>query len=261
MTTSPPDMDANASGTGSIGSGPGPAGVLSASGIMVRFGGLVAINNVEFEMKTGEIVGLIGPNGAGKTTLVNVLTGFQDPTDGEVVLDDEQMTSESPQKRARRGVARTFQGARLFADMSVLENVEVSGVGQGLSRKAARARAEEALEMLGLQDLAQRQGSDLSTGQERRLQLARAAAMKPRFLFLDEPAAGLNESESDQLLKVITGLPGMIGCGVLLIEHDMRVIMRACSRIIVLDNGAVLKVGTPEEVRADQAVVDAYLGS
>lgn len=254
-------MDAHASGAGSIGSSPAPAGVLSATGIMVRFGGLQAIDNVEFEMQTGEIVGLIGPNGAGKTTLVNVLTGFQEPTEGLVAIDGAEMTAESPQKRARRGIARTFQGARLFADMSVLENVEVSGVGQGLSRKAARIRAEEALEMLGLQDLAERQGSDLSTGQERRLQLARAAAMKPRFLFLDEPAAGLNESESDQLLHVITGLPGMIGCGVLLIEHDMRVIMRACSRIIVLDNGAVLKVGTPEEVRADQAVVDAYLGS
>lgn len=261
MNTHSPDMDVQASGAGSIGSGPAPGGSLSAQGIVVRFGGLLAIDSVDFEMNTGEIVGLIGPNGAGKTTLVNVLTGFQDPTEGIVCLDDSAMTSESPQKRARRGIARTFQGARLFADMSVMENVEVSGVGQGLSRKAARARAEEALDLLGLQDLAGRQASDLSTGQERRLQVARAAAMKPRFLFLDEPAAGLNESESDQLLQVITGLPGLIGCGVLLIEHDMRVIMSACSRLVVLDNGAVLKVGTPEEVRADQAVIDAYLGS
>lgn len=261
MTSNPPDMGAAAPGAGSDRSGPAPGGTLSAEGIVVRFGGLVAIDNVDFEMNTGEIVGLIGPNGAGKTTLVNVLTGFQDPTEGIVCLGEIAMTAEPPQKRARRGIARTFQGARLFADMSVMENVEVSGVGQGLSRKAARARAEEALEMLGLQHLAARQASDLSTGQERRLQVARAAAMKPRFLFLDEPAAGLNESESDQLLGVITGLPALIGCGVLLIEHDMRVIMSACSRLVVLDNGAVLKVGTPEEVRADQAVIDAYLGS
>lgn len=248
-------------GTGPGGSGPDSPGRLSASGIVMRFQGLVAIDGTDFEMHTGEIVGLIGPNGAGKTTMVNVLTGFQEPTEGIVQIDGRDVTNASPQARTRLGVARTFQGARLFPDMSVLENVEVSGVGQGLRRKAARERAEHALGLLGLNELAGRMASDLSTGQERRLQVARAMAMRPRFLFLDEPAAGLNESESDELLHVITQLPSQIGCGVLLIEHDMRVIMSACSRIVVLDNGSVIKVGTPTEVRADQSVIDAYLGS
>jgi branched-chain amino acid transport system ATP-binding protein len=234
---------------------------LVARGIVVRFQGLVAIDGVDIDLGEGEIVGLIGPNGAGKTTLVNVLTGYQAPDEGSIVLDDEQIAGESIRKRARRGITRTFQGSRLFPDLTVLENVEASGVGLGLRLKPARERALEALEILRLEDLSTRYASDLSTGQERRLQVARAMAMKPRFLFLDEPAAGLNESESDQLLEVITSLPDRIGCGVLLIEHDMRVVMAACERLVVLDNGQVLKVGTPAEVRQDQSVIDAYLGS
>ncbi len=257
----------------SVDSGPGGRGVgpqrpdsdprtsLTAEGISVRFLGLVAINGVDLTLRQGEILGLIGPNGAGKTTLVNVLTGFQRPTEGRVFLAGEDVTGSTPQRRARAGLARTFQGARLFADMSVIENVEVSGVGQGLSRRAARRQAVEALDLLGLRDLGMRLASDLSTGQERRLQVARAVAMGPRFLCLDEPAAGLNESESDRLLEVIRALPEKVGCGVLLIEHDMRVVMSACSRIVVLDNGQTIANGTPDEVRADSAVVEAYLGS
>jgi branched-chain amino acid transport system ATP-binding protein len=234
---------------------------LVARGVVVRFQGLVAIDGVDIDLDEGEIVGLIGPNGAGKTTLVNVLTGFQHPDEGSIVLDGQQIAGESIRKRAKRGITRTFQGSRLFPDLTVLENVEASGVGQGLRLKDARQRAMEALEVLRLEDLSKRYASDLSTGQERRLQVARAMAMKPRFLFLDEPAAGLNESESDRLLEVITSLPARIGCGVLLIEHDMRVVMAACERLVVLDNGRVLKVGTPAEVRQDQSVIDAYLGS
>ncbi len=248
-------------GAGSKGSGTALPSRLTARDIVVRFQGLTAVNGVDCDLQTKEIVGLIGPNGAGKTTLVNVLTGFQECDEGVVRLGDTEITNDPPQKRARRGLTRTFQGARLFPALSVLENVQVSGVGQGLGLNAARDRAAEVLEVLGLDALSNRTASDLSTGQERRLQVARAVAMEPRFLFLDEPAAGLNESESDDLLSVITGLPGLIGCGILLIEHDMRVIMGACSRIIVLDNGKLIKVGTPAEVRADQTVIDAYLGS
>lgn len=234
---------------------------LVARGIVVRFQGLVAIDEVDIELREGEIVGLIGPNGAGKTTLVNVLTGFQAFDRGSITLDGESIADESARKRARKGITRTFQGARLFPALTVLENVQASGVGIGLRLKPARQRAVEALDLLGLVDLAARYASDLSTGQERRLQVARAVAMEPRFLFLDEPAAGLNESESEELLSVITSLPQRIGCGVLLIEHDMKVVMGACERLVVLDNGKVLKVGTPVEVRGDQAVIDAYLGS
>ncbi len=234
---------------------------LVARGIVVRFQGLVAIDGVDCDLGTGEIVGLIGPNGAGKTTLVNVLTGFQDSDQGSITLDGVEIAGEPPQRRARRGITRTFQGARVFPDLTVLENVEASGVGLGLGLGEARERALDALGLLGLLDFTKRYASDLSTGQERRLQVARAMAMKPRYLFLDEPAAGLNESESEELLEVIASLPERIGCGVLLIEHDMRVVMGACERLIVLDNGKVLKVGTPAEVREDQTVIDAYLGS
>jgi branched-chain amino acid transport system ATP-binding protein len=234
---------------------------LVARGIVVRFEGLTAIDGVDCDLRTGEIVGLIGPNGAGKTTLVNVLTGFQKSDQGSITLDGVEIAGEMPQRRARRGITRTFQGARVFPDLTVLENVEASGVGLGLGLSDARERALDALGLLGLLDFTKRYASDLSTGQERRLQVARAMAMKPRYLFLDEPAAGLNESESEELLEVIASLPERIGCGVLLIEHDMRVVMGACERLIVLDNGKVLKVGTPVEVREDQTVIDAYLGS
>jgi len=236
-------------------------GFLRASGVTVRFEGLTAVDGVDCELRPGEIVGLIGPNGAGKTTFVNVLSGFQAASEGRVEVDDAEIGALSSERRAKLGVVRTFQGARLFTDLTVLENAEVSGVGIGLKRAAARERAVEMLEAVGIAELAEARAGDITTGQERRLQVARAMAMGPRFLFLDEPAAGLNEHETDELIEVISQLPARLGCGVLLIEHDMRVIMNACERIVVLDQGRVIKVGTPAEVRADQRVIDAYLGS
>jgi branched-chain amino acid transport system ATP-binding protein len=236
-------------------------GALRASGITVRFRGLTAIDGVDCELRPGEVVGLIGPNGAGKTTFVNVLSGFQPATEGTVELDGSPIGGLSPERRSRRGIVRTFQGARLFTNLSVLENAEVSGVGIGLRRRAARERAWEMLDAVGIAALAEARAGDITTGQERRLQVARAMAMSPRYLFLDEPAAGLNEEETDELIEVIGRLPGRLGCGVLLIEHDMRVIMGSCERIVVLDQGKVIKVGTPAEVRSDQRVIDAYLGS
>lgn len=241
--------------------GSGAVGTLSARGVTVRFEGLVAVDAVDCELRRGEVLGLIGPNGAGKTTLVNVLSGFQPASEGEVQVEGVAIGGLSPERRAKMGVVRTFQGARLFTDLSVAENVEVSGVGIGLSRAAARERALEMLAAVGMERLAEVRAGDVSTGQERRLQVARAMAMAPRFLFLDEPAAGLNESETDELIEVIEELPSRLDCGVLLIEHDMRVIMGSCARIVVLDQGKVIKVGTPAEVRADQRVIDAYLGS
>jgi branched-chain amino acid transport system ATP-binding protein len=243
---------------------PGPGlggGLLRATGVTVRFGGLTAVDDAACEVRPGEIVGLIGPNGAGKTTFVNVLSGFQAATEGAVTVDGREIGALSPEKRAKIGVVRTFQGARLFTDLTVVENAEVSGVGIGLKRSAARERALEMLEAVGIANLARVRAGDLTTGQERRLQVSRAMAMSPRYLLLDEPAAGLNEHETDELVEVIEQLPGRLGCGVLLIEHDMRVIMGSCERIVVLDQGKVIKVGTPAEVRSDQRVIDAYLGS
>jgi branched-chain amino acid transport system ATP-binding protein len=252
--------------TASPQSAPGPAGPgavrsLAAREISVRFAGLTAVDGVDCDLRPAEIVGLIGPNGAGKTTFVNVLTGFQAADEGTILADGNDIAGLSPEKRARAGIVRTFQGARLFTDLTVFENVEVSGVGIGLPRREARERATEALDAVGLLDLADSRAGDITTGQERRLQVARAFAMAPRYLFLDEPAAGLNEGETDELIEVIASLPARLDCGVLLIEHDMRVIMGVCERIVVLDQGRVIKVGTPAEVRSDQRVIDAYLGS
>ncbi|MFN8149513.1 MAG: ABC transporter ATP-binding protein [Solirubrobacterales bacterium] len=239
----------------------GGSGVLTATGVAMHFEGVKAIDGADLRLDTGQIVGLIGPNGAGKTTFVNVISGFEEPTAGRVEADGVDVTEMSPEKRARLGLVRTFQGSRSFGDLTVYENVEVSSLGLGVKRLEARERATEALRALGIAELAEARAADLTTGQERRLQVARVMAMRPRFLFLDEPAAGLNEGETEELLEVIMGLPGALGCGVLLIDHDMSLIMRACESIVVLDYGKVIAVGPPAAIRTDQRVIDAYLGS
>lgn len=227
----------------------------------MHFEGLTALDHVDCVLEGSEIVGLIGPNGAGKTTLVNVLTGFQPPSEGSVQLDGTEITTLSPERRAKLGLVRTFQGARSFPALTVAENAEVSGVGMGLSRREASRQGKAALDAVGIADLCERRASDIATGHERRLQVARAMVMNPRFLFLDEPTAGLNERETDELVEVLAELPARLDCGVLLIEHDMRVIMGACERIVVLDQGKVIAAGSPSEVRSDRDVIEAYLGS
>jgi branched-chain amino acid transport system ATP-binding protein len=234
---------------------------LVAESISVNFDGVTAVDDVSLEVEPGRILGLIGPNGAGKTTLVNVLSGFQSCQQGRVSDDGDEITELTPERRAKRGIVRTFQGSRSFGDLTVSENAEVSGVALGLRRRAAAERAREVLAAVGIAELAEARAADLTTGQERRLQVARVMALRPRFLFLDEPAAGLNEAETDELVEVIGDLPRSLGCGVLLIDHDMRVIMSACDEIVVLDQGRAISRGTPAQVRSDQRVIDAYLGS
>lgn len=234
--------------------------ILAVTGIGVRFGGLVAVNDVSFSVDRGLVTGLIGPNGAGKTTIVNVLTGFQKPSSGSVHFMGQDITALGPEQRARRGIARTFQAVRLFRGLGVTENLEAYAVGGGAPAREARSRVGQLLDRLGLADFAERRADALPYGVERRVGIARALALSPKILLLDEPAAGLNDGECDDLMDVIRDVPASFDCGVLLIEHNMRVIMGVCDRINVVDFGRKIAEGTPEAVRSNQFVRDAYLG-
>jgi branched-chain amino acid transport system ATP-binding protein len=239
---------------------PDESELLEARELKVHFGGVRAVDGVDLVLRKGEILGLIGPNGAGKTTVVNALSGFQKPTGGRVSIGGRDVTGWSPNRLARLGLARTFQAVRLFPDLTVLENVELGGVGVGMRRGAARRWARELLARLGLEDKAHLYGKGLPHGLERRLGIVRALAARPSFLLLDEPAAGLNERESDELVDALTLIRDDFSCALVVIEHDMRLIMRLCERIQVLDYGKTISVGTPAEVRRDPAVLTAYLG-
>lgn len=234
---------------------------LQARNVSVAFAGLRALTSVDLTVRPATIVGLIGPNGAGKTTLVNVLTGFQPPTGGEVLLDGEPLAGVDAVEFRRRGVARTFQGGRLFRDLSVLDNLEVSGVGLGLSRRAARGEASKLLDWMGLGALAARPAGALPYTDERRISIARALVGRPRYLLLDEPAAGMSEHEASDLRELITRLVRELDCGVLLIEHNVRMVLATCSHIVVLDSGEVIESGDPQTVHRSERVRHAYMGT
>ncbi len=239
--------------------GPAPT-KLVAEQIHVWFEGVRAVDGVDLTLEQGRIMGLIGPNGAGKTTFMNAVSGFVPLTAGRVALDGLDVTGWSPQKLVGRGLVRTFQDVATFPELSVFENVELGALGAGLGRRQARKRASALLEAMGLEGLARLPASALPHGDERRIGIARAAAVQPTFLLLDEPAAGLDDAESLALTDMIARLRGELGCGVLLVEHDMRIIFRVCERIQVLDYGKSIAVGTPDEVRTNKAVIAAYLG-
>jgi branched-chain amino acid transport system ATP-binding protein len=230
-------------------------------GLRVVFGGVVALDSIDLELARGEILGVIGPNGAGKTTLVNAMSGFQPPAAGTVVLGDDDVTGWPPRKLARAGVVRTFQGVRSFGRLTVLENVEAGSVGIGMRRRAAQKIAWDLLARLDLEAQAGARADSLPYGDERRLGIARALATRPDFLLLDEPGAGLNEDETDELSALVAEVRRDVGCGVLVIDHDMRLIMGLCDRLCVLDHGRTISVGAPDEVRQDANVVTAYLGT
>jgi branched-chain amino acid transport system ATP-binding protein len=215
---------------------------------------------VTLELHRHEVVGLIGPNGAGKTTLVNVLSGFDFPTTGSVELEGREVTSWSPHRRGRVGLARTFQHSRSFGALSVRENVEVAALGSGARVRQARRRADELLELLGLTDRVHRPAGTLAHGDERKLGVARALATEPRYLLMDEPAAGLPEAEVPDFAAVVRSVRDDHGAGVLLIDHNMALIMDVCDRIQVLDQGRTLAEGTPTEIRRNLDVAAAYLG-
>ena len=237
-----------------------PGESLRASAISRSFDGVQALHGVDLDVHRGEVVGLIGPNGAGKSTLVNVLTGFDQPDSGTVLLGDQDVTRWTPNRRGRHGLARTFQHTRGFRSLSVRENVEVSALGVGAGPRLAAERATGLLEQLGLSRYADAPASALAHGDERRLGVARALAMDPRFVLLDEPAAGLPEAEIPAFAELVRSVRDEHGAGVLLIDHNMALIMEICDRIHVLDQGRTLAAGAPAEIRGNLDVAAAYLG-
>ena len=224
------------------------------------FEGVRALDDVTLELHRHEVVGLIGPNGAGKSTLVNVMSGFDFPTAGTVELEGRDVTGWSAHRRGRAGLARTFQHSRSFRGLSVRENVEVAALGVGAGPREARRRAHALLDVLGLGPVAEAPAAALPHGDERRLGVARALATEPRFVLMDEPAAGLPEAEVPDFAAVVRSVRDDHDAGVLLIDHNMALVMDVCDRIHVLDQGRTLAAGTPNDIRGNLDVAAAYLG-
>ncbi len=235
--------------------------MLEARDVSVVFAGLRALDGVTLTLAGGEILGLIGPNGSGKTTLVNAITGHVPLVAGTVRVAGEAITGLPPPRIARRGVIRSFQIVRLFDELTVRENVTIGALATGCGRTEAAALTTELLAEFGLEGRAEDLGAELSYGDKRRVEIARALAARPRFLLLDEPAAGMNEEESAALLEILAALPVRRGLGLLIIDHDMGLIMRLCHRLHVLASGRTIAEGEVETVRNDPEVIAAYLGT
>lgn len=236
------------------------ASSLVASGVTVAFGGFKALTDITLTITPGAVHGLIGPNGAGKTTMVNVLTGFQAPTSGQVLLGDRSVGDLPAHQIRRAGVARTFQAGRLFSGLDVLDNLAITGVGLGHSRHASELEALRVLDWMGVRDLAERPAAGLPYTDERRVGIARALMFSPRFLLLDEPAAGMSEAEAEDLARLIRRVADELGTGVLLIEHNVGLVLSVTSHVYVLDAGQLIEEGDRARISSSQKVHDAYFG-
>jgi branched-chain amino acid transport system ATP-binding protein len=249
--------------------------LLKVSGLCMRFGGLLAVDHIDFDVRSDEVFAIIGPNGAGKTTVFNCVGGFYKPTAGDIAMDSQAITGLSSHMVARHGLVRTFQNVRLFKHLTVLENLLVAqhtqvetrllpGLLKLKSYRQAEAdalsRAAQWLDFMGLRQYANREAGNLAYGHQRRLEIARCMITKPRLLMLDEPAAGLNPQEKQDLQRLIDRLRREFGVAVLLIEHDMSLIMGISDRILVMEHGKPIMTGTPQAVRSDERVIKAYLG-
>jgi len=248
---------------------------LEAEALGKRFGGILALDGYHIRLQTGELVGLIGPNGAGKTTVFNLLSGVLKATNGRIYFKGRDITRLRPDENAALGIARTFQNIRLFAELSVIDNIKTAfhmRLGKGFwqtlfhtpsyrrSENEMDHRAHEFLEIFDLASVRDIPAKNLPYGIQRRVEIARAMATQPQLLLLDEPSAGLNPSETDDLKKILKKIHAAYALTILLVEHDMQLVMTICQKIQVIDRGRMLVIGTPDEVRRDQRVIDAYLG-